>query len=81
MNPQKVTNLRAVVELTLRRLSVMCVKIDDENAFNAKIVDSVFGRYCDVVAEAKAVKLRRHSMVTRRTNQGYAVGYLSCRQT
>ncbi len=46
--------LRVVVKESLGSLSVMSVEVYDENALDTQIVDSMFGRYCDVVAETES---------------------------
>ncbi len=76
---KRVTHLRTVIKLSLRCLSMMHVKINNKNSLNAQIFDCIFGGDSNVVAKAEAIKLRRHGMVTRWTNQSYAIGYLSCR--
>ena len=56
----------------------MSVEVDDENASNAQIVDSVFRRYCDVVAKTEAVELIRHGMVTGGPHESNTIRKLPC---
>ena len=59
-------------------MSVMSVEIDDEDALDAQVVDSVFRRYCDVVAQTEAVELICHSVVTGRPNESNTIRQLPC---
>jgi len=56
---------------------VVCVEVDDENFFDAVVVDGVLGGDGDVVAEAEAVKLGSHRVVARRANERNAVGQVT----